>query len=425
MKRLILLGFILMIATNLSAQFRTFSFQKSEVPELKIVQIDFREFSTLIHFQYTNIESAGWACIDENIYVMDKQSFKKYKLLNSINLPICDKKHSFDQTNQQHNFTLEFEKIPEIIDEFDIIENTEGGFNFYGVKIDTTIKTKDFLDVFSFIDETPVKEYSFYYKDGNPVLYYKHNGLMIAVLLTYDNNYGRYYQANILIQNITGREFNFNPENISAEYFKIVKSSKKYKKKKVSKNDDVYFNPKTDINLESITTIINDTLVKYEAKVLTYNEYMRKVKNRQAWSAFAVAFSESMAASNAGYSSSTTQTSVQGYSNSYGSAAGYIGNTSGSVYGRSSTYASAYGTSSTQKYDGAAAYAAQQNANRNISNFQNQQFEIRRNLSEGYMKLNTIMNGNEYVGFVNLVYSKVDKVKLNIPINNTIYTFYW
>lgn len=425
MKRLILLGFILMIATNLSAQFRTFSFQKSEVPALKIVQIDFREFSTLIHFQYTNIESAGWACIDENIYVMDKQSFKRYKLLNSINLPICDKKHLFDQANQQHNFTLEFEKIPEIIGEFDIIENTEGGFNFYGVKIDTTIKTKDFLDVFSFIDETPVKEYSFYYQDGNPVLYYKHNGLMIAVLLTYDNNYGKYYQANILIQNITGREFNFNPENISAEYFKIVKSSKKYKKKKVSTNDDVYFNPKTDINLESSTTIINDTLVKYEAKVLTYNEYMTKVKNRQAWSAFAVAFSESMAASNAGYSSSTTQTSVQGYSNSYGSASGYIGNAYGSVYGRSSTYGSAYGTSSTQKYDGAAAYAAQQNANRNISNFQNQQFEIRRNLSEGYMKLNTIMNGNEYVGFVNIVYSKVDKVRLNIPINNTIYTFYW
>lgn len=387
MRKINLLGLILLIATNLSAQFRTMTIQKSDVPALKIVQIDFREFSTLIHFQYTNIESAGWACAGENFYVKDKETFKKYKLLNSINLPICDKKHLFDQANQEHNFTLEFEKIPETIGEFDIIENPEGGFNFYGVKIDTTIKTKDFLDVASFIDETPVKEYSFYYKDGQPVLYYKHKGLMIAVLLTYDNTYGKYYQANILVQNLTGKDINFDPSLITS------KTQKK----------------------EIIT----------DAKVLTYNEYMKKVKSRQAWSAFAVAFSESMAASNAGYSSSSTQTSVHGYSNSYGSASGYVGNTYGSVYGSSSTYGSAYGTSNTQKYDGAAAYAAQQNANRNVANYQNQQYQIKNTISEGYMKLNTIMNESEYVGYVNVVYTKADNLQLNIPINGTTYVFVW
>ena len=41
------------------------------------------------------------------------------------------------------------------------------------------------------------------------------------------------------------------------------------------------------------------------------------------------------------------------------------------------------------------------------------------------MKLNTIMNENEYVGYVNIVYAKVDKIRLNIPINNLIYTFEW
>lgn len=427
MKYLKLFGLILFVSTNLSAQYRHLTIQKSEVPALKIIQVDFREFSTLIHLQYTNTELTGWTCIGENIYIKHKETFKKYKLLNSINLPLCDKKHLFDKENQIHHFTLEFEKVPESIGEFDIIENTEGGFNFYGVRIDTTIKMSSFIDVVSLIEETPVKEYSFYYKDGNPVLYYKHKGLMIAVLLTYDNSYGKYYQANILIQNLTGREFNFNPEDITAEYFQIVKASKKHKNKldKINYIDDVYYNPETDYNFRSEATIINDTLIKYEAQVLSYSEYMKKVKNRQAWSTFAVAFSESMAASNAGYSSSTTQTSVYGYSNSYGYASGYIGNTYGSIFSSTNTYGAAYGTSNTQKYDGATAYVAQQNANRNISSFQNKQFEIKRNLSEGYMKLNTIMNENEYVGYVNIVYAKVDKIRLNIPINNLIYTFEW
>ncbi len=386
MKHLIIFGIVLLITTNLSAQFRNLTIVKSDVPALKIIQVDFREFSTLFHFQYT-AKAGGWACVDENFYIKDKETFKKYKLLNSINLPICDKKHVLDQEHPYQNFTLEFEKLPESIGEFDIIENPEGGFNFYGVKIDTTIKAKDYLDIASFIDETPVKEYSFYYKDGQPVLCYKHKGLFIAVLLSYDNTYGKYYQANILVQNLTGKDINFDPSQIT---------SKIQKKEEIS-----------------------------EAKVLTYNEYIKKVKSRQAWSSFAVAFSESMAASNAGYSSSTTQSSAHGYSNSYGSASGYVGNTYGSVYGSSSTYSSAYGTSSTQKYDGAAAYSAQQNANNNVANYQNQQYKIKSSISEGYMKLNTIMNESEYVGYVNIAYTKADNLQLYIPINGTTYLFVW
>jgi len=152
---------------------------------------------------------------------------------------------------------------------------------------------------------------------------------------------------------------------------------------------------------------------------------MKKVQNRQAWNSFAIAFSESMAASNAGYSSSTTNTSVYGSSNSYGSASGYVGNTYGSVYGSSSTYSTAYGRSTTNSYNGAAAYAAQQNANNNISNYQGQQFQIKKTLSEGYLKLNTIPNQTEYIGYLNIDYKKVDHLYLNIPLNGIIYKFIW
>jgi hypothetical protein len=210
---------------------------------------------------------------------------------------------------------------------------------------------------------------------------------MIAVTLSFDGTYGKYYQANILIQNFSGKDINFDPGAIKSV------SGKK----------------------EKIT----------EMEVLSYNDYMRKVKSRQAWNAFAVAFSESMAASNAGYSSSSTTSSAYGRSNSYGSASGYVGNTYGSVYGSSSTYSSAYGSSTTKSYNGAAAYAAQQNASNNISNYSNQQFQIKKTISEGYLKLNTISNQSEYVGFVNIVYKKAEGLRIDIPINGTIYNFTW
>jgi hypothetical protein len=86
------------------------------------VQVDFREYSTLVHFQFVN-EKSGWICTSEDFYIQDKASYKKYNLLNSINLPFCPNVHVLDEQGQKHNFTLEFEKVPKNIGVFDIIEN--------------------------------------------------------------------------------------------------------------------------------------------------------------------------------------------------------------------------------------------------------------------------------------------------------------
>jgi hypothetical protein len=162
-----------------------------------------------------------------------------------------------------------------------------------------------------------------------------------------------------------------------------------------------------------------------DAHVLTYNEYMKKVSHRQFWNAYATSLLENDAASKAGYSSSTTRSSASGYTKSSGSASGHVGNTYGSVYGTSSTYSTAYGSSTTQNYDGAAAYAAQQNANRNVANYQNQQYQIKQTLSEGYMKLNTVMNEMEYLGYVNIEFIKADKLDIYIPVNGTTFVFHY
>ena len=124
---------------------------------------------------------------------------------------------------------------------------------------------------------------------------------------------------------------------------------------------------------------------------------MKKVKRSQSWQNFAVAFGNSLAASNAGYSYSTTNSSVTGVTNSYGSASGYVGNTYGYASGYSSSYSTAYGRSSTSSYNGAAAYEAQQNANAQTNAYISNQYQIKNRLSEGYVKANTLANQTEFV----------------------------
>jgi hypothetical protein len=374
---------------NSSAQYNNITIGNTSSPEIKIVQVDFRGLSTLVHFEFKN-NNHGWICSSENVYLQDKSSYKKFNLLNSINLPFCPNKHILSDSNQKHLFTLEFEKVPEDIGLFDIVEineNGETGWHFNNCKIDTKSTVGNFIDVESFTDTTPVKEYGYYYKDGQPVYYYKYNGVVISAVVSIDRNYGKYYQVDILIQNLTGRNRTFNPNLITAQ---------------LTRNEEAF-----------------------SRDVLSYNEYMKKVNNRQAWAAAAVAFSEGMAASNAGYSNTNSSSYSSGYSSTYGSASGYVGNNYGSVYGSSNTSFSTYGTSYSRTYDGAAAYAAQQNANRNVANYTGQQYQIKNQISQGYAKIHTINNETEYLGYVNVKYKKADRLTLKVPFNGTDFIFYF
>tara|TARA_B110000977_G_C11011457_1_gene467843 strand:- start:199 stop:1338 length:1140 start_codon:yes stop_codon:yes gene_type:complete len=373
---------------NLFGQYKSIKIEKNDYIENEIVQIDFREFSTLVHFKFRSNSLVGNVIyINEAFYIKDNKTNKKYKLLNSYNLPLGNnnKYAVLEEEDEIIHYTLEFEKVPDSAENLDIIESLKGeAFNFYGVSINKKIKEDNFMDINTFTKETPIKEMNFYYKDGGVVEYYEENGLKIALQLSYVNNYGTYFRANILIQNLTGKDLNFNPSNISAKI---------------------------------------DTKKGKDAEVLTYNKYMKKVKRKQNWNAFAVSFSESMAASNAGYTSSNTQTNLNSQTRTNAYAYGYSGNIYASAYGTSYSNTNANVSSTTQSYNGSAAYAAQQNASNNISNYQNKQYKIRQTLSEGYLKLNTIMNETEYLGYVNIKYKKTDRIQISIPINGKTYTF--
>ena len=360
---------------------------------MQITQVDFREFSTIIHFKYINhFEGGGWMNISENSYLKDNKTNKSYKLLNSINLPINSEGESrymiFDSKDQVHYFSLEFGKLPESTFEFDMIEDEKNkdAFNFYGISLNPEVK-KEFINVDNYIASTPVKEYGVYIKDGQSIHYFKHQGLLISLSVTQNNNYGKYYTPYIDIQNFTGKSLLFNPSSITAKTYDRKKS------------------------------------LFQDLEVLSYEQYMKKVQTKQAWNAALYGMAQGVAASGAGHSSSTTNFSGSGYTNSYASASGYIGNTYGYMNATASSYSTVHGKSQTQSYNGAAAYAAQQNASNNTNAYLQQQYQIKAQINEGYAKINTLQNQTQYAGYFNIKYKKSDNMVINIPINSTVYSF--
>lgn len=392
MKVYMIICIILSISIDMNAQYSDIHC-KQHPQSMQIKQIDFRKYSTIIHFKYINhFEGGGWMNIGENSYLKDNKTNKTYKLLNSINIPINSEGENrymiFDSKDQVHYFSLEFEKLPELTFEFDLVEdeNNKDAFNFYDIRLNPEVK-KEFINIDDYIESTPVKEYGIYMKDGQSIYYFKHQGLLISLYLTLNSNYGKYYTPYIDIQNFTGRSLLFNPSSITA---------KSYNRKKE---------------------------VFQDLEVLSYEQYMKKVKNKQAWSAALYGIAQGVAASGAGYSSSTTNFSGNSYTNSYATASGFIGNTYGYMNATASSYSTIYGRSHTQSYNGAAAYAAQQNASNNTNTYLQQQYQIKAQINEGYAKTNTLQNQTQYAGYFNIKYKKCDNMVINIPINNTVYTF--
>lgn len=389
-KTLLILSFLLTTSINIYAQYNSVECETKPEP-LQIVQIDYTGISTLVFIKYTN-KGNGWINIGDKTHLKDPKSKKDYYMLNSINIPLSDegepKVHVLDKEDQVHYFCLKFEKLPESVEKFNLIEEetNPNAFNFYGITIHKDKKT-EFVNIDDFIKSSPVKEYGYSLKDGNVIYYYKHKGMSISMTLFRDNSYGDYYQAWINIQNFTGRNLLLAPNSIVAKSF--IQKTKEMK----------------DLN------------------ILSYEEYMKKVQRKQNWQNFAVAFSNGLAASNAGYSYSSTNTSVTGVTNSFGSASGYVGDTYGYASGWSSSYSTAYGRSTTQSYNGAAAYAAQQNANAQTNAYISNQYQIKSRLSEGYVKANTLANQTEFMGYFNIQFIKTDNIRIEIPINGETYIF--
>ena len=392
----LLISFLFGCATITYAQYDKVNVEKT--PSLmNVIQVDYRESSTIVILKYTRGENIAWSNINEKTFARVKGSYKQYHLINSINMPISSEAENinmlFDYPNQIHYFALEFEKVPKGVS-FDIIENEQNpnAYNFYGILTDTT-RVTDFYNLDKMVENYPINRIKgMYIKNNNVIQYVKSNGIILTMYLQAVKQYGKYFTVNMDLQNFSGKSILFALDKVKAEGY-IVKEGKPTKSEPL--------------------------------EVLNSYEYDKKVANKQAWSNFWVSLGEGVAASNAGYSSSTT--TYDGNSYTYGNASvyGYAGNTYGYADAYGSAYTTTYGKTHTESYNGAAAYAAQQNARANIERHQYAQNEIRQQLNEGYVKNNTIQNQVEYSGFFNIKYKKIDHIKVEFVIDGITFPFFY
>ncbi|UQA76713.1 hypothetical protein K2F45_06890 [Sphingobacterium siyangense] len=214
----------------------------------------------------------------------------------------------------------------------------------------------------------PLVERKVIYDDGRVIQYYFNNGVSIAVQFTEENLYGKYYASYITIENGTDEEIVLNPDNFTVVSLKGGNAKKE--------------------------------------DIIPYAKYMKKVKRKQGWSSFFNAFAEGQAASQAGYSALASSGAVAAVNNRGGAAV-------------------AYGEQTSVGYSGAAQYAANQQARQNVQQYDNAQYNIRNSISQGYLKINTVMPHSRVIGYVNVKKSKMDGMILNIPIRDKIYQFQW
>lgn len=375
MKKIYFLLFLFMVGINAFAQYAKVTCEK--MPEnLSIVQVDYRESSTLVCFKLISESAEQTSTIFEKTYAKVDDSFKQYHLINSINMPIFTEAENkcmmFERAGQEHYFVLEFESMPKG-KTFTIIESMDEStnpYNCYNIKVDTTA-VSDYINLNDLVTSYPVKEMGVFLKDNMPIRYIKYNGIIITTYAYAVKEYGKYYQINLDVQNLSGKSILFSLDKVTAEGYTF-------------KNEQL------------------DKTIPME--ILPSYEYDKTVKRKQSWNNFWVALGEGMAAANAGYSTSSTTYSGSSYTSAYGHASGYVGNTYGYANAYGSAYTTTYGRANTTTYNGAAAYAAQQQANANYEAFASGQREIRQQLNEGYVKNNTIRSEVEYSGFFNIKY---------------------
>lgn len=229
------------------------------------------------------------------------------------------------------------------------------------------------------------KELSYY--DGLPIISYSEKNAVIAISLQQGRQYGKYYIAEIMIFNNTGNTIDFIPKDFI--YPTFIKKG-----------------------------------IATAAKILSYEEYNKKVKNYQAMRALAVGFANAYSASQAGYSTSYSSGSVYGYGSSTTNANIY-GSGGWSAYGTSNTNSSInlYGSSTTTTYNSGTAYAASQNAARNTANFAAYQNIEKEQIQYEYLKRHTLRNGEEISGKINIPYKEADIVEITILLDGKEYVF--
>jgi hypothetical protein len=148
-----------------------------------------------------------------------------------------------------------------------------------------------------------------------------------------------------------------------------------------------------------VTSTLTDKRGETERmKVFTYEQYMKKVKNQQAWAMALTGFSTGLNAGMAGYQ--TTYTTIYG--------------AGGMPYTQVHT-----------TYNYAAASAANMAASTQLMTLSKLMSDDKKTISQGYLKLTTIHPNEGIIGYMNIKHRKGVRLTVNIPIEGHVFSFDW
>ena len=369
---------------NFRKQFRDYYITGELQSEGGFISIDkFDDSKSIFDGEWVNYYKSGK--IDEKGFRINGKQEGEYISYTEDGLVLI---HAFFKDDKLHGVYTEFSDNGDLCKQ---IEYSDGVplYDYYVISNKDGFCSKIRLSDNQPIYESPsLSEKQTEYKDGETWPYYNKNGIMIGMTNNEVRDYGKYYQIPIIISNNSMHPIEFNPDYITA-------------------------------------TLIDNKEVEYILKVYSAEEYMKKVQRSQNWAMALNGLAEGLAAANAGYSTSTTNSSYNGYSSSYGSAYAY--GTGGYAYGNysgNSTYRG-YSTSTTTSYNGAAAYQAQVIANNRIAAYDNALLSERAAKDEGYLKRTTIYPGETISGYIHIERKKGISMNIDININGAIYSFPW
>lgn len=249
MRKLIIAAAAMLLSIAASAQYYNVRYETGCQSE--IVQIDQYDESTLVYFTYTSGKDNQYCYLnDETSYVAVPGIYKKFKVKSITGIGITSAKTStmVRHDGDKLNFVIEFEKFP-IDKPFKLIENDKNreAFNFTDVTVDESMTTS-LINPDDFLDFAGAPMTGTYYDGGSQMRFWSEDGLMMTAHFVTSDEFGKIFKIYLEIVNNTGRTVDFVTTNIkvSGEYIKSGKT--------------------------------------FDAPVLSYNDFDKKVVNNLGWS---------------------------------------------------------------------------------------------------------------------------------------------
>jgi len=109
---------------------------------IEVIRIRLTGTQTLVDMSIQNRVSNGYFCVDENTY-LEYGNGVKMKMKNVSGLPLCPENYEFRSVGEKVYFTLAFNKLPEDVDWFDIVEYCDANcFSILALNLDEEINDK-------------------------------------------------------------------------------------------------------------------------------------------------------------------------------------------------------------------------------------------------------------------------------------------